>query len=92
MAAALPYLGTLIAGAGTAYTVKEGIEAKRKAEQQAMEQAGLIKKQEEKIEAERKKQTKVAQERRQRLATRELLTGGETGLTGTTQATLLGRS
>ena len=90
MAAALPYLGTLIAGAGTAYTIKEGIEAKRKAEQEELKKAGLLKKQEEKIEAERKKQTKVAQERKQRLATRELLTGGETGLTGQTKPTLLG--
>jgi len=91
MAPAIPILGAL-AAAGTVYSTAQTIKAKRRAEEEAMKQAGLLEKQEAKIEAERKKQAKVTQERRQRLATRELLTGGETGLTGQTQATLLGRS
>jgi len=92
MAPVIPLLALGASAAATVYSVTEGIKAKREAEKEAMKQAGLLEKQEAKIEAERKKQTKVAQERRQRLATRELLTGGETGLTGQTQATLLGRS
>jgi len=88
MAPAIPILGAL-AAVGTAYSTIQTIKAKRRAEKEAMKQAGLLKKQEAKIEAERKKQEKATQERRQRLSQRELLTGGETGITGETQATLL---
>jgi len=91
MAPVIPILGALTA-AGTVYSTVQTIKAKRRAEEEAMKQAGLLEKQEAKIEVERKKQAKVTQERRQRLAGRELLTGGETGLAGQTQATLLGRS
>jgi len=86
-----PIVPILTAVAGVAGAVST-ISASRQAKKDAAKQAALIKKQEEKIALEKEKQDKAAQERRQRLASRELLTGGETGLAGETQATLLGSS
>jgi len=88
MAAIIPILTALVGGAAAVSTYQAGKEAKKESKRQQ----ALIAKQEAKIEEDKKRQERVTQERRQRLSTRELLTGGETGLTGQTQATLLGGS
>ena len=75
--------------AGTGASIYQASEAKSDAKKEAAKQAGLIKEQEAKIEAEKLKQTKEAQARRERATKKELLTGTEQGLTGEPTGTLL---
>ena len=84
----------LIAGAfatagATVYTASK---AEDRAKKDAAKQQKLIDEQNKKIEEEERKQQAVADERKKRLEQRQLLTGSETGLTGNTEASLLGTS
>jgi len=65
------------------YGAKPEIAA-REAEKATAKQEAKIKKQEAKIEAERKKQQAVIDERAGRMAKNQLLSGAETGTTGST--------
>ncbi len=69
--------GAAITAGASIYTSSQARKEAKKAE---AKQAALIKKQEEKIAAEKEKQMKEAQARRQRSQTQELLTGTETGI------------
>jgi len=83
-----PVIPILTAVAGVASAVSS-ISAAKDAKKDAAKQAALIKKQEDKIAAEKEKQDKATQERRTRMASNVLLSGTETGLTGDTTGTLL---
>lgn len=81
-------VGAAVVGAGaTAYSA---VKAEDRAKKDAAAQAKLVKEQETKIEEERKRQEGISQERKMRLQKTQLLTGSEQGLTGDTQASLLG--
>ncbi len=80
-------LGAAVVGAGaTAYTA---YDARKDAKKEEDKKQALIKEQEAKIQAEKDKQLKEQQARRERGMSNELLTGTETGITGTPQCTLL---
>jgi len=83
-----PVIPILTAVAGVASTISS-ISAAKDAKKDAAKQAALIKKQEDKIAAEKEKQDKATQERRTRMSSNVLLSGTETGLTGDTTGTLL---
>ena len=78
-------VGTL--GVYTSY--KAGQDAKSAAEDAAKKQEALANKQQALIDQEKAKQDKVANERKQRLAKNELLSGSETGITDATKGSLL---
>ncbi len=75
-----------LAGGVSAYSA---YDAKKDAEKEASKQQALIAEQEAKIQAEKDKQDKEMKARRERGMSNELLTGTETGITGTPQGTLL---
>ena len=79
------------AGAYGAYSSKQGAD-KALAHQKSIEKEQELKaqKQQALIDAETKKQEKVAEERKARMDQRELLFGSEQGLTDNTEASLLG--
>ena len=79
-----------LVGAGAA--VKTSIDAKKQAKKDAAAQAKLVAEQEKKIAEEEKRQQTVADERKKRLASRELLTGSETGISTPQDASLLAGS
>ena len=80
----------LIAGAlGAGVSAVSAYDAKKDAKKEAAKQQALVAEQEAKIQAEKDKQLKEQQQRRERSMSQELLTGTETGITGTPQGTLL---
>ena len=82
--------GAAVVGAGAA--AYSAIDAKKQAKKDAAAQAKLVKEQEAKIAAEEAKQKASTDERKKRLASRELLTGSETGITTPQDASLLAGS
>ena len=75
-----------VAGGVSAY---QAYDASKDAKKEEAKQQALIKEQEAKIAAEKEKQDKEIKARRERAMSNELLTGTETGITGTPQGTLL---
>ncbi len=80
-------IGAALLGAGT--SAYQAYDAKKDAKKEASKQQALVAEQEAKIQAEKDKQLKEQQARRERGMANELLTGTETGITGTPQGTLL---
>ena len=75
---------------GTGASAVQAYDARKDAKKSAKKQEALIAKQEAKIQAEKDKQLKEQQQRRERGMANELLTGTETGITDTPKGTLLG--
>ncbi len=80
-------VGAALLGAGA--SAYQAYDAKKDAKKEASKQQALVAEQEAKIQAEKDKQLKEQQQRRERSMSQELLTGTETGITGTPQGTLL---
>ena len=88
MAPVIGVIAASVIGAGaTIYTAKK---AESRAKEDAAKQQKLIDEQDKKIEEEERKQQAVAGERKKRRQQTQLLTGSERGLTGETEASLLG--
>jgi len=81
-------VGAALLGAGA--SAVQAYDARKDAKKSAKKQQALVAKQEAKIQAEKDKQLKEQEQRRQRAATSELLTGTETGITDKPKGTLLG--
>ncbi len=80
-------IGAALLGAGT--TAVSAYSARKDAKKEASKQQALVAEKEKKIQDEKDKQLKEQQQRRERGMTQDLLTGTETGITGTPQGTLL---
>ena len=83
-------IGAAVIGAGA--TAVSAYDAKKDAKKAEKAQAKLVAEQEKKIAEEEKRQQTVADERKKRLQSRELLTGSETGITTPQDASLLAGS
>ena len=78
--AALIGAAVIGAGATAVSSVISAKDAEKQAKKDAAAQAKLVKEQDKKIADAEKQQQAVADERRKRLQSRELLTGSETGI------------